>query len=90
MEPIDLTNEFAAVRLAIDVQGSGARLKITDLSSGRTGFLDPLELQSLTWARHEDIAALVRPEYREEILDAAVRESDASLSNDRPDHDKGV
>ena len=53
----ELVNEFAAVRLSLDVSGNGPRLLIEDLESGEQVFLCPLELASFT---------LVTPEDREE------------------------
>jgi hypothetical protein len=50
----DLVNEFAAVRLSLDVAGNGPRLLIEDLESGEHVFLCPLELASFTLATPED------------------------------------
>jgi hypothetical protein len=50
----DLVNEFAAVRLSLDVTGNGARLLVEDLESGAHIFLCPLELSSFTLATPED------------------------------------
>ncbi|SCG77948.1 hypothetical protein [Micromonospora inositola] len=56
-----IDNEFAAVRVTCDRQGNSPRLKITDLRSGKSGWLDALELETLAWLRHEEIAHLVDP-----------------------------
>ena len=58
---MELKNEFAAVSVEQDHSGNGPRLKIRDSHTGKVVFLDPLELESLAWARHEDLAALVNP-----------------------------
>jgi hypothetical protein len=50
----DLVNEFAAVRLSLDVSGNGPRLLVEDLESGDHIFLCPLELSSFTLATPED------------------------------------
>jgi hypothetical protein len=50
----DLVNEFAAVRLSLDVAGNGPRLLVEDLESGEHVFLCPLELASFTLATPED------------------------------------
>jgi hypothetical protein len=50
----DLVNEFAAVRLSLDVNGNGPRLLVEDLESGEHIFLCPLELSSFTLATPED------------------------------------
>lgn len=50
----DLVNEFAAVRLSLDVNGNGPRLLVEDLEGGEQVFLCPLELASFTMATAED------------------------------------
>lgn len=55
----ELINEFAAVRLSLDVNGNGPRLLVEDLEGGEQIFLCPLELASF---------ALATPEDREEWL----------------------
>ncbi|HEY9414110.1 MAG TPA: hypothetical protein VIQ30_05060 [Pseudonocardia sp.] len=56
-----LRNEFSAVELTIDHDANSARLRITDMRSGRSGYLDPLELERLSAARHADLAWIVSP-----------------------------
>jgi hypothetical protein len=58
---LELKNEFAAVSVEQDNSGNGPRLKIRDSHTGKVVYLDPLELESLAWARHEDLANLVNP-----------------------------
>jgi len=53
-ELAELVNEFAAVRVSLDVNGNGPRLLVEDLESGEHIFLCPLELASLTLATAED------------------------------------
>jgi hypothetical protein len=50
----DLVNEFAAVRLSLDVSANGPRLLVEDLESGEQVFLCPLELSSFTLATPGD------------------------------------
>ncbi|HEY1841698.1 MAG TPA: hypothetical protein VGG53_16060 [Mycobacterium sp.] len=50
----ELANEFAAVRLSLDVSGNGPRLLVEDLLGGEHVFLCPLELTSFTLASPED------------------------------------
>jgi hypothetical protein len=56
-----LTSEFAAVEIERDDRGNGPRLLIRDARSGKSIYLDPLELWALAWARHEDLLALLDP-----------------------------
>lgn len=56
-----LRNEFASVEVARDDSANGVRLRIRDLSTGRTIYLDPLELESLTRAKHAVFVPLVDP-----------------------------
>lgn len=50
----ELVNEFAAVRLSLDVSGNGPRLLIENVDDGTQVFLCPLELASFTLATPED------------------------------------
>ena len=56
----ELVNEFAAVRLSLDVNGNGPRLLVEDLEGGEHVFLCPLELASFTLATPEDREDWVR------------------------------
>lgn len=50
----ELVNEFAAVRVSLDLNGNGPRLLIEDLEGNEHAFLCPLELASFTLATPED------------------------------------
>jgi hypothetical protein len=50
----ELVNEFAAVRVSLDLNGNGPRLLIEDLEGNAHIFLCPLELASFTLASPED------------------------------------
>lgn len=56
-----LRNEFASVEIRRDESANGVRLRIRDLATGRTIYLDPLELESLTRAKHTLFVPLVDP-----------------------------
>jgi len=56
----ELINEFAAVRVSLDVSGNGPRLLVEDLESGELIFLCPLELASFIQATPEDREDWVR------------------------------
>ncbi|MPY92707.1 MAG: hypothetical protein GEV08_06430 [Acidimicrobiia bacterium] len=58
---VHLRNEFASVTVSVDRSANGDRLAIVDLRSGQAIFLDPLELERLAWARHDQLAQLVAP-----------------------------
>jgi hypothetical protein len=50
----ELVNEFAAVRVSLDLNGNGPRLLVEDLENSEQIFLCPLELASFTLATPED------------------------------------
>jgi hypothetical protein len=56
-----ILNEFADVKAELDSRANGPRLKIEDLETGTTTYLDPLELQSLVWVRHKGLAPFLDP-----------------------------
>lgn len=56
-----LTSEFAAVRLEVDHTGNGERLCLTDLRSGKSVFLDSVQLEALVWVPHGEIVRLTDP-----------------------------
>ena len=56
-----LTSEFASVRVSVDLEGNGPRLRIENRQNGYAVFLDPLELASLTWLQHRDIGQFLDP-----------------------------
>ncbi|GAA4885467.1 hypothetical protein GCM10023403_61410 [Pseudonocardia benzenivorans] len=44
-----ISNEFARVEISRDDSANGTRLRIHNSRTGREVFLDPLQLESLTW-----------------------------------------
>lgn len=64
MSKIVIRNEFAYVSVELDTESNGQLLKICDLRTGKVGYLDPLELETLAWSCHEDLAPLLNPSHR--------------------------
>jgi hypothetical protein len=60
-QPLRLANEFASVLVSVDRDGNGPRLRIENRQNGLVIHLDPLELASLTWLRHEDLGPFLDP-----------------------------
>jgi hypothetical protein len=60
-ESIVLKNEFAHVSVKLDRSANGDRLLIKDIRTGKTSYLDPLELESLLWSTHKDLTTLLDP-----------------------------
>ena len=56
-----LKSEFARVTVELDNRANGPRLMVRDDFSQRAIYLDPLELASLAWCDHEDLAPFVDP-----------------------------
>jgi hypothetical protein len=61
-EPVgEVSSEFATVALSIDRSGNGPRLRIEDLKTGRVGYLDALELETLAWLPEGGLHKLLDP-----------------------------
>ncbi len=58
-EPVELANEFATVTVQVVATGHGVRLRLSSARSGRSIDLDPLELETLTWQRHDLFSRLL-------------------------------
>ncbi|MBM4763646.1 hypothetical protein GNT69_15385 [Bacillus sp. B15-48] len=56
-----LKNEFARVVVELDSSSKGPRLMIQDIRTKKKIYLDPLELESLAWCKHEDLHHLLDP-----------------------------
>ncbi|CAN7679459.1 hypothetical protein LJR034_005516 [Caballeronia sp. LjRoot34] len=56
-----LSNEFAAVRLSVDRQGNAPRLRIDDLATGLSVFMDAFQLSGLTSAGSVELTAHMVP-----------------------------
>jgi len=72
---MELKSEFADVRVEVDNSANGPRLMIQDQKTGVTNYLDPLELECLAWARHEDLTLLLDPsrEFRQDSDDLQLQ-----------------
>jgi len=63
-EPVGVVaNEFASVAVAIDRAGNGPRLRLEDLRTGRVGYLDALELETLAWMPDGGLHRLLDPSH---------------------------
>src|SRR5438477_6549962 len=60
---MELSNEFATVRVRRVFTRNGVRLEITSPRLGRTIRLDPLSLESLTWQPDETFSRFLRDPY---------------------------
>lgn len=56
-----LESEFACVNVEVDTQGNGPRLRIVDQRTGHVGYLDPLELETLSWLSKDDLKPFMDP-----------------------------
>lgn len=56
-----VTNEFASVAVSVDHSGNSPRLRLEDLKTGRVGYLDALELETLAWLPDGALHGLLDP-----------------------------
>jgi len=54
-------SEFASVRVSINDDGNGPRLRLEDLRGDKVRYLDALELETIVWLRDEHLSALLDP-----------------------------
>ena len=54
-------NEFSTVELQRDESANSPRLCVRDVATGRTIYLDPIQLEALTRMTPEDFATLLDP-----------------------------
>lgn len=64
---IELRSEFARVRVGVDTSAKGPRLLIEDMKTGSRLFVDPLGLESIATATHEDMTYLLHPSRRWQV-----------------------
>jgi hypothetical protein len=63
-EPIGVVaNEFASVAVTVDHAGHSPRLRLEDLRTGRVGYLDALELETLAWLPDGALHGLLDPSH---------------------------
>ena len=61
-EPVGVVaSEFAAVAVGIDNAANSPRLRLEDLRTGRVGYLDALELETLAWLPDGALHGLLDP-----------------------------
>jgi ketosteroid isomerase-like protein len=79
-----VSSEFATVEIGVDHAGNGPRLRIEDQKSGRVGYLDALELETLAWLPEGGLHPLLDPSavrWRDQAtVDALVRRLYAALA----------
>jgi hypothetical protein len=56
-------SEFADVSVRFDVDGNAPRLRLEDLRTGRTRYLDALELETIIWLPDERLTSLLDPSH---------------------------
>ena len=56
-----VANEFASVAVMIDFAGHSPRLRLEDQRTGRVGYLDALELETLAWLADGALHGLLDP-----------------------------
>jgi hypothetical protein len=62
MDPVGVVeNEFASVAVSVDQAGNSPRLRLEDLRTGRVGYLDALELETLAWLPDGALHCLLDP-----------------------------
>ena len=59
-----VSSEFAQVRVSIDHDANGPRLRLDDLKSERSRHLDALELETLVWLPERSLQQLLDPGLR--------------------------
>jgi uncharacterized protein len=72
-----IKSEFAAVEVGVDEQANGPRLRIEDLKTGRVGYLDALELETLAWLPEGALHPLLDPSalrFTEEHAEPSITE----------------
>jgi hypothetical protein len=60
-DPGVVGSEFAEIKVAVDRQGNGPRLRLEDLRSGRVRYLDALELETIIWLPDGHLRQLLDP-----------------------------
>lgn len=65
---MSISNEFATVLLAVDLQGNGPRLIIKSIKDNKTIFIDPLELDFIASLSREQLTSVI-----ENIIDKTSR-----------------
>jgi hypothetical protein len=81
-----LKNEYASVKVTVDTEAKGTRLKVEDISTGTSIYLDPIELQALAWATKEDLSVFTRPYFKERALERKLGISSPADAIEQAEH----
>lgn len=81
-ERIELANEFAVVHVRQVHTHNGVRLEIASPRLGRRIRLDPVELESLTWQRHEVFSGFLETPFGPEAEVEADEDADLDADGD--------
>jgi hypothetical protein len=54
-------SEFADVSVEVDTKANGPRLRLEDRRTGKVGFLDALELETIIWLPEGHLTRLLDP-----------------------------
>jgi hypothetical protein len=60
-KPVIISNEFAVVKVEMDNEGNGDRLRLEDMDGGRVIYLDALQLENLIWIPDEKLTEYMDP-----------------------------
>lgn len=86
---LSLRSEFGWVVVGLDSKGNSPRLRVHAPRTGRTVLLDPLEVESLTQWRHEDLVRIVLSEaYAQDVHGPGDPNDLASLDTDLRHHEE--
>lgn len=58
---VTVISEFGHISVGVDRSANGPRLLLTDVHTGKTAYFDPLELESLVWCDHQQLAEILDP-----------------------------
>jgi hypothetical protein len=58
-----VSSEFGDVSVSVDTEGNDPRLRIEDMRTGRVGYLDALELETLAWLPEGGLHKLLDPSF---------------------------
>jgi hypothetical protein len=75
---LQIASEFASVEVRVDNEGNGPRLRVEDLRTGRVGYLDALELETLAWLPEGALHKLLDPSFHRWRDDGVLPEIDRS------------
>jgi hypothetical protein len=59
--PVIVRNEFSVVKVELDNEGNGDRLRLEDMDTGRVIYLDALQLENLVWLPDDKLTEYMDP-----------------------------